>query len=466
MAFFRKAARVIAALLLLQPAAVPILAQDKKPVSLQALVDSSQHHLPELLQKLALAGASRAAVTDARHAYLPASIIGDQVSVGSDNSLPGSYFSLGVIPSTSAGVRSANDYQAAGGNIAFITNEYELFNFGLKKAVVNRAVSYANLSQADVERERYMLKWQVSKIYFDILKNSYQLSIDAQNIKRYEDIYRVIQAVTASGIRAGVDSSLALAELSKTRITYNQTAGRLAQQQQQLAYLTGIPAQHIMADTSSAKSYLSSLDALKPAADTAANPLTDYYARQEVLYRSTEELVRKSYLPKVLLTGIAWARGSSVGYDNSYKALSTGFGYQRYNYMAGLTVVYDLFNGIHRKDKLAISRLNTLAGNYALQQEQESLLNINNQAKTGINTAYKNLLEIPIQVKAAQDAFNQKTAQYKAGIINLVDLTDASFVLYRSQSDYIQTLGDWLLANLDNAASAGNLDFFIQAVNK
>jgi hypothetical protein len=47
-----------------------------------------------------------------------------------------------------------------------------------------------------------------------------------------------------------------------------------------------------------------------------------------------------------------------------------------------------------------------------------------------------------------------------------VDLTNASFVLYRSQSDYVQTLSDWLLANLDSAASAGNLDLFIQAVNK
>jgi outer membrane protein TolC len=167
-----------------------------------------------------------------------------------------------------------------------------------------------------------------------------------------------------------------------------------------------------------------------------------------------------------LLTGIAWARGSGIDYDNTYKSLSAGLGYQRYNYMAGVTVVYDLFNGIHRKDKLAISRFNTQAGDYALQQEQQSLLTINNQAKEAINAAYKNLQEIPIQVTAAQDAFRQKTAQYKAGIINLVDLTNASFVLYRSQSDYVQTLSDWLLANLDSAASAGNLDLFIQAVNK
>ena len=83
-----------------------------------------------------------------------------------------------------------------------------------------------------------------------------------------------------------------------------------------------------------------------------------------------------------------------------------------------------------------------------------------------IHTAEKNLFEIPVQVKASQDGYNQKTAQYKAGIINLIDLTNASFVLYRAQSDYVQTLNDWLLANLDKAAATNNLDLFIQSIKK
>ncbi len=126
---------------------------------------------------------------------------------------------------------------------------------------------------------------------------------------------------------------------------------------------------------------------------------------------------------------------------------------------------YNLFNIVHRRDKEAIARNNTIASDYDLQQQQLSILqNVGNKADEAIRTAVKNLAEIPIQIGAAQDAFNQKTAQYKAGIINLVDLTDASFVLYRSQSDYVQTLSDWLLANLDKAAAAGNLDLFIQAI--
>src|SRR5258708_1509841 len=463
-------------LVLLAPS-LSLFAQQKK-YSLSDFIDSSQRHFPALMQKKALVDAAKAGIADARHAFLPTSYIGDELTVGTDNSLPGSYVSFGIIPSTSSGLRPSNTYQSAIGNIGFLYNEYQLVDFGLKKATTRRAEAYANLSQADLDREIYLVKWQVGKLYLEILKNQFQLGIDQENVSRYETIYQVIQAVTLSGIRPGADSSLALAELSRTRTTYNQTLGQISQLQQQLSYLTGLPVSDINIDTSRTKSYLAgmgvsgrpgipgslSLPGQAPDSLTPKNPLTDYYDKEKKLYLQTEDLVKKSYLPKILLTGVAWARGSSIDYQNNFKSAATGLGYQRANYMGGLTLEYNLFNMVHRKDKEAIARNNTLASDYGLQQQQLSLQNVGNKAEEGIRTAMKDLAEIPIQIGAAQDAYDQKTAQYKAGIINLVDLTNASFVLYRSQSDYVQTLSDWLLANLDKSASSGNLDLFIQSI--
>src|SRR5579871_3666129 len=235
-----------------------------------------------------------------------------------------------------------------------------------------------------------------------------------------------------------------------------------------LSYLTGISPGYFLIDTSQTKNYLNALDILSHSnyADSLNNPLIDYYSKQELLYKQTEILVKKTYLPKVYLNANGWARGSSIDYAGNYKSLSEGLGYQRFNYMFGATFVYDLFNVVHRKDKLAITHYNTVASDYGLQQQQLSLNNVGNQAEEAIRTSVKNLFEIPIQIKSSQDTYNQKTAQYKAGIINLIDLTNASFVLYRAQSDYVQTLSDWLLANLDKAAATGNLDLFIQSIKK
>jgi len=462
--FFRRKVLWVSSILILTPI-LSLFAQQKK-YTLAEFIDSAQHHLPVLLQKKALVDAAKAGVTDAKHAFLPSSYLGDEVTVGTDNSIPGSYIGFGVIPSSSSGVRSSNNYQSAIGNIAFFYNQYELLDFGLKKSTVRSAQAYVNLSQADLDRELYLIKWQVGKLYLDILKNQFQLAIDKENVSRYETIYKVIQAVTQSGIKPGADSALAMAELSKTRITYNQTWGQIRQLQQQLSYLTGIPADHIDIDTAQTKGYLPALDIPGANRDstTFQNPLLDYFNKEKALYLQREDLVRKSYLPKVLLTGVAWGRGSSIDYTDNYKSAATGLGYQRFNYLAGLTLEYDLFNVVHRKDKARVARNNTLASEYGLQQQQFSLLNVGNKAEESIRTATKNLTEIPVQIESATSAYDQKTAQYKAGIINLVDLTNASFVLYRSQSDYVQTLSDWLLANLDKYSAAGNLDQFIQSI--
>jgi outer membrane protein TolC len=447
-------------------------AQSSAPsYSLPALIDSAEHHLPVLLQKKALIEASRAGVTDARHAYLPTSVVGDEVSVGTDNALPGSYYSFGLIPSVSSGINPSNNSEAAGGNIGFLFNEYELVNFGLKKVTVNHAKADLNLSQADLDREVYLLKWQIGKLFLEIRKYQFQLGIDSQNVDRYQTLYKVIQAVTRSGIKPGADSALAMAELSGARTLYNNTYGQIRQLYAQLGYMTGISINGIRVDTSGTQNNLANPGIagpgyLLPLTDSgaAANPLTDYYVKQRALYQQTEDLVKKSYLPKILLTGITWARGSSIDYADNYKSIPNGFGYLRFNYLAGLTFEYNLFNAVHRRDKVAIVRSQMEASDFELKQQQLSLQNVGNKAEEGILTAQRNLNEIPIQVKSAQDAFLQKTAQYRAGIINLVDLTNAGYVVYRSESEYVQTVSDWLLSNLDKAAAGGNLDQFIQSI--
>lgn len=443
--------------------ALSLFAQQKNYI-LQTIIDSAKIHLPILAQKRALINSAEAQTKFVRHSFLPSATLADEISINTDNSLPGSYWSLGIIPSTSGGIRSSNNYQPATGNMGVLYSQYDLEDFGLKRAAITNAEAGKNLSLTDLAKEEYMLKWQISKLYFDLIKNQYQLEVDRQNVKRYEEVYKVIQAVTLSGIKPGADSSLALAELSKTRITYNQTLGRFKQIQQQLSYLSGLPVDNIRIDTNQTKASLSSRQIVANVFDSTNNPLTDYYEKQKQLYLSAENLVRKTYLPRIFLAGNIWVRGSGIDYNNNYKSLATGLGYQRVNYMAGVTVSYDLFNGLHKRDKLAVTHFQTQASDEALQQQKLLLQDIGKRADEAIRTAYNNLQEVPIQIKAAQDSYDQKTAQYKAGIINLIDLTNASFVLYRSQTDYVQTLNDWFLANLDKVAATGNLDLFIQSI--
>ncbi|HEY4335172.1 MAG TPA: TolC family protein [Puia sp.] len=461
----RAAGRWLGLWLTLSLALAPVctlFAQSTTTYTLAALVDSAGRHLPLLLEKQALVESAKAGITEAKHAFLPKLNAVEELSVGSANDLTGPFLPVpGTLHAMAGGIDPASNYQAVTGNLASLYGEYELTNFGLRGAKIANAKAFAGLSQADLDKQRYLLKWNIGKLYFAILRNRYQLAVDAENIRRYESMLTISRALTGSGVNPGVDSSLAQAGLSRTRVNFNEATGVLNRLDQQLVYLTGVVNPGIAVDT--AKNF--TLPILP--VDTATpplNPLADYFAKQKQQYDAEAILARKSYLPKVLLGAGGWARGSSIQYNNVYESADKGLGYQRFNYLAGIGITYDLFNGIHRRDRLNVISGQVKAADYALQQQKLELHTQEIQADESIRVAKANLVELPTQLRAATDAYRQKEAQYQAGIINLVDLANASFELFEAQSAWIRTVNDWYTANLDKAAATGKLDLFIQTI--
>lgn len=463
---YQKAVRISLLITIFIVIKITSYGQQKNTITLQSIIDSVQKHLPVLLEKQSLINSANAGITDARHSRLPVLRAMDEISASSSNNLAGVYFPMSTIPSVSGSIRSTSNFQPEFGNIGMLYSEYDIYDFGLQKARINSAKAFAGLAEADFQRELYLLKWQAGKAYFDLLQNEYQLGIDGQNIHRYEDIYKVIQALTISGLRAGADSSQIIAELSRTRFNYNLTAGKINQLEQQLTYYTGIANFKLVIDTGFQASNTQLLPDLNSTIDTAGNPFINYYTAQTNYYKVNQQLINKSFQPRVVLLGGLWGRGSSIQYNDQYKSAIYGVGYQRFNYAFAISFVYNLFDVVHRRDKLAINQYRTEASNYELQDEQQSLINELQKATAAINTTKQNLMEVPVQMAAAKDGYAQKLAQYNAGTINLIDLTNASFILYRAQTDYLQILNDWYSSNLNKAAITGNLDQFIKSIKK
>ena len=454
----KSAAGVVMSIILVMATACPVLSQKTTIYSLAELIDSAKRHLPLLLQKQALVESAQAGVTEAKHAFLPQLNAVEELSIGSANDVTGPYLSVpGLIHPIAGSINAASNYQAVTGNMASLYGQYDLVTFGLKDARVADARAVVGLTQADLAKERYLVGWDIARLYFNILRDRYQLTVDEEDIRRYDSMYTISRALTGSGVNPGVDSSLARAGLSRTRVRYNEALGELRRLQDQLAYLTGIDQPGIAMDTSTVIPNLA-------LPQENVNPLLDYFAKQRQQYDAEKQLARKSYLPRVVLGAGGWVRGSSIQYSNVYESPGEGLGYQRLNYLAGVGVTYDLFNGVHRRDRLNVLNGQVQAADYAMEQQQLSLHNQQVQADESIRTASANLDELPAQLQAATDAYEQKLAQYKAGIINLVDLLTAAFELTQAQTGYIQTLNEWYTASLDKAAATGNLDLFIQTI--
>ncbi len=149
-------------------------------------------------------------------------------------------------------------------------------------------------------------------------------------------------------------------------------------------------------------------------------------------------------------------KGSSINDDGSFnKDLSSGLGYTRSDYLAGLGVTYDLFNLRRKKDRLNVQRFRTESALHNYEEQKRSLDNANLQASVNLRTAIAKFNEIPVQLGAATDAYRQRLTQYNAGLANIIDLTSALNVLNRAQTDLIDAK-DGVWRAIVQKAYAGN----------
>jgi outer membrane protein TolC len=440
-------------------------AQTGNKIGLKQAIDSAIKNYPELNAKQFEIKSANAAIRDAKDQRLPSLKLGDEVDLGTANGLGGSYFSMGIIPSTSGGISAENNSSIFSGNIGVAYLEHELYNFGLNQARIASAKSFANISKADYDATSYSLQFQISQVFFDLLKYRLLANVQQKNIERYNVLYNYIKAYTGSGIKAGVDSSVANAEVSKAKIEYIQTLEIYDKLKAEFIYYTGIRNPNFEIDTGAY--HLSDLlrtqlqSAVSADSVSSSNPILAYYNSQWEYALSQERLTKKSYLPKLYLLGFAWMRGSSISPTDGYKDYSTGLDYSRYNYMAGLAFTYNIIDIVHRKDKVATQYFHAEAVHEEVNQQKLLLNNQLQQADIAIQAVLNREREIPIQLRAAQNAFSQKSAQYNAGIANIAELTDASYLLYRAETDAVEIQSDLLNTLLQKAIANNTLNTFL-----
>ncbi len=440
-------------------------AQPGNKIGLKQAIDSAIKNYPALNAKQLELQSANAAVRDAKDQRLPSLNVSDQVDLGTANSLSGSYFPMGIVPSTSGGISPGNNSNAFSGNIGVAYMEDELYNFGLNKARITTAQSFANTSKADYDATSYTVQYQIAQLFFDILKYRLLTNIQQKNIERYSVLFNYIKAYTGSGIKAGVDSSVANAEVSKAKIDYIQTQEVYNKLKAEFAYYTGIKNKNFEIDTAAYHLPNALLNQLQSnvSADSVSsgNPILLFYNSQWNYALAQEKLTRKSYLPKLYLVGSAWMRGSSISPTDGYQDLSTGLNYSRYNYMGGLALTYNIADLVHRKDKVATQDFHAEAVHEEMNQQKLVLENQLQQADISIQSVLDREKEIPIQLQAAQNAFSQKSAQYNAGIANIAELTDASYLLYRAETDAVEIQSDLLNTLLQKAAANNTLNTFL-----
>jgi len=432
--------------------------QSPGTVTLKQLLNSVDQKAPQLLTDSAAILIRQSQAAEVRNNWLPNLKLNYQTDVGTSNNVIGPYFGFGIVPSSSSGVHGTNITTAASTNLGIAALDWEVYNFGAYGAENKVANADIKVEQNNFAESKYQLQAFTIDTYLQLLRLQDFLAIQARDIQRNLEIRRSIESLAKSGVRAGVDTSIAEAALSKSRLNYIEIANQVKQVQLQLSAVSGFPYQSIMPDTTTESALINEPVALPFSLDTANHPIINYYRSVYQNSLQRESLVKKQYNPKISLEAAAWDRGSSIDAGDHYGSLGSGFGFDRDNYLVGIGISYNLFDLRRKHLKLSTQKAST---DYALKklQEQQQLLAVSaNQADVELTTAQQRLTEIPNQLKAANDGYRQKLSLYKNGLTDIIELNAALNILYTAETDYAQARYSYANALFQKAVTGNQLN--------
>ena len=420
--------------------------QASPPVSLKSILQSVDQHAPQLLTDSATIAIRKAQAEETSHNWLPNLTLNYQADIGSSNNVTGPYFGFGIIPSSSGGIHNSNVTTAMSDDLGIAELDWEVYNFGKYRAQNQVAKSDISVEQNNFARSKYNLRAYTISGYLQLVRLQDFIGIQYRDIRRNQEILRSIVSLAKSGVRAGVDTSIAEAELSKARLNYIELNNQLKQVQLQLSAVSGYPYQKIVPDSTVEMTLINEPSAYIFPEDTLNHPLINYYRSVYDNSLQREKLVKNLYNPKLMFEAATWDRGSSVDAAGNYGGLGSGYGFQRGNYLVGLGVSFNIVDLKRRQLKLNTQKAATYYDQKRLQEQQRLLAVSASQADAEMQTALDRLREIPNQLNAANASYRQNLSLYRNGLSDIVTLDAALNILYRAETDYMQAKYDYASA--------------------
>jgi len=415
--------------------------------------------------------ASQANVKAARREYLPDINFGIQQDYGTVAAAYGPAAPGKIAAVSSSGPTFATQNWNAAFGALYLTNvNWDFFQFGKYKERTLVAQRTLNQNMSDLDQERFEQSIRVSAAFLQLVATQKLIISQQKNLDRAVAFQTVVTARAKTGLNPGVDSSLANAEVSSARIALTNAIEAEQEQANVLAQLM-----QVAAPDSNNYSLDSSFVARVPGSLTKApaqalreHPLLKFFQDRVSVSDEQAKYLKTLQYPTFSLFGIGQDRGSGFGYNygpsnpNAYtQNYLKGVSFGTANYLVGVGVTWNLTTPIRVHEQIVAQKY-TSAG----LQEEYGLISQELQAQTvlaetRIRNALANYREAPIQVKAASDAYLQKSTLYKNGLATIVDVTTALFVLNQAETqlDVIDT-NVWQ-ALLFKAASTGDFGLFI-----
>lgn len=444
----------------------PVQLFSQQTLTLKEALKISIENYGTIKAKMKYAAASKAGIQQAKLDYLPNFNVSAQTDYGTVNGQNGPSYAFGSSGIASSGLPlSSQNWNAAFGSLYLTNVNWDFFAFGRSKEKIKTAAATALRDQNDTQQEIFQQEIRVSAAYLNLLAAQRLTESYRKNLNRADTLRNIIAIKARHDLVAGVDSSQANAEVSNARSTLLKAMDVEDEQSSKLIQFLGISSQKINADTI----FIARLPAVMPAHQDSVSsnhPLLQYDQSKVKVSEEQAKYYHTLNYPTFLLGGVLQTRGS--GFNNSYTTQQSdyttnfyqGIKPERTNYLVAFGITWNLTQPLRIKQQVKAQRLISegLKDELVLARQE---LNVQlNLSDTKIKNAVADYYETPLQVKAATDAYLQKTVLYRNGLTSLVDVTQALYALVRAETDQDIAYNNVWQALLLKAASAGDFSIF------
>ncbi|MVT09400.1 TolC family protein [Chitinophaga tropicalis] len=411
--------------------------------------------------------ASKSAATQAKREYLPNLNLAAQQDYGTVNSLFGPAYGIFGNAASSGPTLSSQNWNAAFGALYLANLNWDFFAFGRAKERIKTAQAQVARDESDWQQEQFQQSVKVAGAYLNLLAAQRLTRSWQKNLERADTFRAVVVTRARNGLIAGVDSTLANAEVSNARISYTKAKDFEQTQANQLAQLMGVPVQGFVLDTLFIARIPAALTDRPDTTNVKEHPILKYYENRIKLSDEQARYIHTQNYPVFSLFSVMQSRGS--GFNSAYATDQTAYtkGYwdgvkpNRSNYLLGVGVSWNLTSLLRVKQQFNAQQFTSkgLQDEYELARQQ--LVAQLSLSDNRIKNALANYAEAPVQVSAATEAYTQRTVLYKNGLNTIVDVTQVFYTLNRAETDRDIAYTNVWQALLLKAAASGNFSLFI-----
>jgi outer membrane protein len=398
-----------------------------------------------------------------KEGFLPDITVQAQQSYGSNQNIPGSFFPLPGMYTTSGSNKASAD-NTAGANIhSSALLQWNFMQFGRRQKKLAAADAAIRVSNTLLKQEEWDLLSNTSRFYFSALATHAALNAARADTRRLAELLELLQSQANAGLRPGADTLLLKSSLLQSKAKEYDFVATFKKTMLQLGALMGDANSDFSIDTSVFSRF-------QPTSVSTKGALQDHPYMQLMSARiqaaeADKEVVKKEIYPSVgLLAGLG-VKGSGMNTDGTInKGLTGSWQNASGTYLAGIGLTWNLASLYQNKTKRAVAdRV------IAVAKSEKEAMQIQLQAQyasalAGWNEQRQKLLATQSSLNASREAYELYEVRYQSGLLNLIELLQLQKNLQEAESNYVTAVSTYWNELLNQAETLGDPSLILTVI--